>query len=176
MPYPFPDSTSPDGFKPYVLESYMAQLFLRNQLNDIHKNLYDGRQDPNLINKSQIIIFTEALEKTLWVPSLFRFNDEDPPANEILAARLRAKYWGAQVIIHRFFIRRILDYNFAQRMRAQNGANAAQDGQPTESPLTTDNIQLARRGVQALVESTRAFHGLPDKRIVVTNVFGTAHA
>lgn len=176
MPYPFPDTTSPDGFKAYVLESYMAQLFLRNQLNSIHKNLYDGRRNPNTIDRSKINLFTEALQKELWVPSQFKFQDEDPPANEILAARLRAKYWGAQVIIHRFFIRRIIDYNYWQRMKRSNPNVVIPPDTPQESPLTQENIQLAQRGIQALVESTRAFHGLPDKRFVVTNVFGTAHA
>ena len=32
------------------------------------------------------------------------------------------------------------------------------------------------KGVKALIESTRAFHGVEDKRFIITNVFGTAHA
>ncbi|KAL2014990.1 hypothetical protein VTK56DRAFT_6549 [Thermocarpiscus australiensis] len=37
-------------------------------------------------------------------------------------------------------------------------------------------IEYATRGVRALIESTRAFHGLKEKRFIVTNIFGTAHA
>lgn len=42
--------------------------------------------------------------------------------------------------------------------------------------ITQDTIEYAKKGIRALIESTRAFHGLPDKRFVVTNIFGTAHA
>ncbi|OAA60737.1 hypothetical protein ISF_05776 [Cordyceps fumosorosea ARSEF 2679] len=37
-------------------------------------------------------------------------------------------------------------------------------------------LELAEKAIKALVESTRAFHGLGDKRPVITSVFGTAHA
>lgn len=34
----------------------------------------------------------------------------------------------------------------------------------------------AKNGIQALVNSTRAFHGLGEGRLLVTNPWGTAHA
>lgn len=37
-------------------------------------------------------------------------------------------------------------------------------------------LDYARNGLQALVNSTRAFHGLGDGRLFVTNPWGTAHA
>ncbi|GKU11591.1 unnamed protein product, partial [Fusarium langsethiae] len=37
-------------------------------------------------------------------------------------------------------------------------------------------VELAKKGIKALIESTRAFHGLGDKRPIITNIFGTAHA
>ncbi|KGQ02537.1 hypothetical protein BBAD15_g12250 [Beauveria bassiana D1-5] len=37
-------------------------------------------------------------------------------------------------------------------------------------------LVFARKAINALIESTRAFHGLGEKRPIITNVFGTAHA
>ncbi len=37
-------------------------------------------------------------------------------------------------------------------------------------------LDYAKKGIKALIESTRSFHGLGDKRPIITNVFGTAHA
>ena len=49
---------------------------------------------------------------------------------------------------------------------------------PNMDPSTFPRaLNYARRGIRALVESTRAFHGLdPTKRFIVTNHFTTAHA
>jgi hypothetical protein len=38
-------------------------------------------------------------------------------------------------------------------------------------------LEYAASAIHALIESTRAFHGIEsDKRIIITNVFGTVHA
>ncbi|CAK7238237.1 hypothetical protein SEUCBS140593_010463 [Sporothrix eucalyptigena] len=267
FPYPRLDLLAMHGIEQQVLESYNAQLYLRNQLNDIHKTLYHG--DINgAPNSKQIEMYSAMLSTHSWVPVRYAFQDTDPPPNEILHARLRAKYWGAQVIVHRFYVRRILEHNFnrrakreeRRRKREENGdngeesdddddefiemgkvdedvkkvirmlsrpmrdpqqvltasqappaaeapqhikasvadesskvfppapaypldPNAPQELGPDGLPIGVDagpfspiSIMLARRGIQALIESTRAFHGLPDRRFIITNVFGTAHA
>ncbi|ERS95930.1 hypothetical protein HMPREF1624_07464 [Sporothrix schenckii ATCC 58251] len=235
FPYPRISFLAKHGVEQRVLESYTAQLYLRNQLNDIHKTLYHGdfNGEPNF---KSIEMYSGLLATHTWVPKCYAFDDTDPPPNEILHARLRAKYWGAQVIVHRFYIRRILEINYAKRIKreekagkhrrlnvngdvekdellygdddndtktaagpasyaadetspsAHRDANEATAGGDTpaqtstthpggvDSPFSPKSMALARRGIQALVESTRAFHGLPDRRFIITNVFGTAHA
>ncbi|CAK7211799.1 hypothetical protein SBRCBS47491_001242 [Sporothrix bragantina] len=237
FPYPRIDQMATYDIEQRVLESYSAQLYLRNQLNDIHKTLYHG--DINGVpNFKSIEMYSAMLSTHTWVPARYAFQDTDPPPNELLHARLRAKYWGAQVIVHRFYVRRILEENHhkaesreAKRKRREarssdeedsdsedeedlqmekvdedvrymidqmhrsgrsvddvaaeleKASQAQSDASGGKIPVTKSNdpfspksIMLARRGIQALIESTRAFHGLPDRRYIITNVFGTAHA
>lgn len=93
-----------------------------------------------------------------WTPS-------DPPSTNILAARLRAKYYGGLVIVHRPFLRMVLN----------NGR-----------PGSTDNIEVseisplimgyAAKCVDALIKSTQAFQNVDGWRFIVTNPWGTAYA
>ncbi|KAF9769018.1 hypothetical protein IL306_013624 [Fusarium sp. DS 682] len=46
----------------------------------------------------------------------------------------------------------------------------------THADIDHQVIELAKKGHKALIESTRAFHGLGDKWPIITNIFGTAHA
>ncbi|KAK5006287.1 hypothetical protein LTR39_005701 [Cryomyces antarcticus] len=76
-----------------VMLYYSAQIQLRKILNRTHTALYNSKQ----------------LERQLkeWrdsLPSFLKWKDEDPPAREINAARMRAKYYGARYIINRTFL------------------------------------------------------------------------
>jgi hypothetical protein len=136
----------------------------------------------------------EACEDSLssipvWAPNM-RWNEEDPPATDILGARLRAKYYGAQVITYRHFVLKILDYcaskeknipsdtvntEFVDGIRVPNiskGINGAEGIDPRV-------LKYAKLCIKALISSTTAFHGLGDPgrhRPIVTNIWGTAHA
>lgn len=106
------------------------------------------------------------------------------PANDILNARLRAKYYGAEVITYRHIILKILDANRPEEEQIVAGLRPgikALDFAPVPGKTRAEDVgagvlDFARRGIQALVHSTRAFWGLGDQRIIVTNVWGTAHA
>ena len=168
MPYPSAHLAKHYGFSEYVLQSYLAQLYLRKKLNQIHQILYHPDEQIQLQVTDQTVAMIEELEKSLdqkFIPWKFKFHPNDRPANDILAARLRAKYWGAQVITYRPFIRMILESNFD----AATGSAPAQD-------FSDVVIGYAGKGLRALIESTRAFHGLGEQRFIITNVFGTAHA
>ena len=131
------------------------------------------------------------------------FKDDDPPATDILTARFRAKYWGAKVITYRPFIEMILEHSSKKRAkkRAQGLQESPQPRQHQEfasgryktgidvSRINDNATRLedlpnpikdyAKAGIKALINSTTAFHGLGDptkQRLIVTNVFGTAHA
>ncbi len=114
--------------------------------------------------------------------------DKGEMAEDILGARLRAKYYGAQVITYRHFVLKILEMSSAPSPTAEQVSNEFISG--VEAPRVDRNatkikdidhkvLEYARNGLKALIHSTRAFHGLGDPgtdRLIVTNVWGTAHA
>ena len=134
------------------------------------------------------------------LPEQLQWEDHDPPADNINDARLRGKFYGAQYIIHRPFLHAALDYDFdASDIHSPPGDNPI--GLQTQVPLHSapaptpapamgppapigdpvrrreETINLARRCIQAAVQSTVAFDGVLDhRRMVVTNIMGTAHA
>ncbi|KAH8194096.1 hypothetical protein TruAng_011736 [Truncatella angustata] len=142
--------------------------------------------DPKATIEEKTRDLEQMLAKSTWVPAEFQFADSDPPADSFLAARLRAKYWGSQNILYRKFIDMILhnqrmpEYTFRGPPPHRNDWAANNIHlEHIRIPAGTDPraLNYARLGISALVESTRAFHGLKrDDRILVTNVFTTAHA
>ncbi|KAL2358429.1 hypothetical protein BJ546DRAFT_1073683 [Cryomyces antarcticus] len=66
-----------------VMLYYSAQIQLRKILNQLERQLKEWRDS---------------------LPSFLKWKDEDPPAREINAARMRAKYYGARYIINRTFL------------------------------------------------------------------------
>lgn len=111
--------------------------------------------------------------------------DSGEPAKDILSARLRAKYYGAQMITYRPFILKILE---VQRPHMKSGELNQQWNQSISDPqvdqenkriLDPQIREYVRKGIKALIHSTTAFHGIADcsrQRLLVTNVWGTAHA
>lgn len=195
IPYPNPNLAREYGFDSRVLASFSAQLYLRKALNQVHQMLYDPSksqqgplpQAPRLDGEFNIIKYIEEALDMRFVPQEFKFDQNDPPATDLLSARLRAKYWGALVITFRPFIRQIM--HFHQQRTALNspvpvsGDFRSDVAVPVIGPeATTENdidpkiIEYARKGIHALIQSTRAFHGLGPQRFIITNVFGTAHA
>lgn len=169
-----------------IIESYQAQLYLRKHLNRIHGVVYKG-DNPKVDLQSTLHEVDDAqrrVESMVWVGPAYKFNEDDKPAEDILSARLRAKYWGAQVITYRPCIKLILDLSFELRHReagpagqmAQTIEELSDDVKNEVSMLGPEVWLHARKGVRALVESTQAFHGLGKKRPIITNVYGTAHA
>lgn len=197
-----------DGIARDVIESYSAQLFLRKHLNSLHNMFYkpdgDGKslfhhsihgfltqrienQFPKVVVKpSDHFPTIEACQENLNTIKLFAplfawDAEQGEPATTILGARLRAKYYGAQVITFRHFVLKILEMsskggdNVSEEFKANISAPAIGDLKELDFKV----MQFARNGIKALINSTRAFHGLGDpgsERIIVTNVWGTAHA
>ena len=127
------------------------------------------------------------------LPEHLKWDDGEPPANDINDARLRAKFYGAQYIIHRPFLHAALDYDSEppqfQSPPNSNPGNAilAQPvpGTQTELPMTAADYENRRREtiksavtcIRAAIQSTIAFDGVLDhKRLVITNIMGTSHA
>lgn len=127
------------------------------------------------------------------LPESLRWDDEDPVAHTINDARLRGKFYGAQYIIHRPFLHAALDYDFEspsiQSPPEANITGAAPHppgpdlvmGPPKATPdyerRKAETIELAVICINAARRSTVAFDGCLDhRRLVVTNIMGTAHA
>ncbi|KAJ6123307.1 hypothetical protein N7512_005772 [Penicillium capsulatum] len=209
---------------------YSAQIHLRKVLNRVHTDLYKVEKQGQTRWSSNV---QEALSMNLnlWrnsLPDIMGWNDKDPPASDINAARMRAKYYGARYIIHRPLLYHALHYgqtgarvgsvgqtsvdsptgstsaaaSQTQHMspsmthtnyRATGMSRIVSDYGSTPSNGTTtfaggwtppkaslrDLPSKLRRACAVCIESailsTQAFDGIED-RLVVTNIFGTAHA
>ncbi|KAL7945666.1 hypothetical protein V8C42DRAFT_353212 [Trichoderma barbatum] len=186
---PQPNMSLLQGFDQRVVDSYPAQLYLRTHLNSIHRMFYSPDDSSKPEGLKNVGLVAGGVSGMRWVPASFRFHEADPPASDILSARLRAKYWGAQMITYRPFVRQILQWSFEVKRHPssphipvmseyRDGIIAPYIRPDTKTPSQLDPsiIELARKGVVALIESTKAFHGLGEKRPIITNVFGTAHA
>ncbi|KAG6014303.1 hypothetical protein E4U43_006683 [Claviceps pusilla] len=193
---PHPNMSMLEGFDQKVLDSYPAQLYLRTHLNCIHRMFYAPDKSPRNVNPEELDpkfnnvgSVADAVSDMKWVTKTFAFKEDDPPAGDLLTARLRAKYWGAQVITYRPFIRQILHWSDSMQNNSTGPGGfpisefrhsvAApvidpSTKSPTEIPETVK--EYAKRGIKALIESTRALHNLGPERPIITNVFGTAHA
>ncbi|KAF5639105.1 hypothetical protein F25303_7471 [Fusarium sp. NRRL 25303] len=189
---PHPNMSLLEGFNQRILDSYPGQLYLRTHLNSIHRMFY-APEDPAKPGKDKfrnVGVVSDAVSGMHWVAPSFAFREDDPPADDILAARLRAKYWGAQVITYRPFIRQILQFSHSIKNHASSpnfpsvSSEFRQDitapvihpKARTHGDIDPQVVELAKKGIKALIESTRAFHGLGDRRPIITNIFGTAHA
>jgi hypothetical protein len=183
-----------DGFDARVIESYTAQLYLRQHLNTLHNTFYRPESGKTIspsstfdINVSvdltpvtfvqMITASAETLEMSIkiWAQNMQWDMDKGEPATDILEARLRAKYYGAQVITYRHFILKILQGSVPPP------PNRSKDTFYVHA-IAADEFTIkeyASKGLRALIHSTRAFHALGppwEKRLIVTNVWGTAHA
>ncbi|CAG8951092.1 hypothetical protein HYFRA_00006490 [Hymenoscyphus fraxineus] len=201
MPSPNLGVMQQDGFDPIVVESYSAQLFLRKHLNLLHNMFYKPETDsqfPSVYAGKEPKHFPtiEACQESLnnipgFAPTM-AWKENDPPATDILGARLRAKYYGAQVITYRHFVLRILDINYASKAQSKDNqkkpwagemSNEFKSGVPVpaanEDHIDKKALEYSEFCIKALIQSTKAFHGLGDPgkdRLIVTNIWGTAHA
>ena len=214
MPAPNLTAANADGLEGFVLESYSAQLFLRKHLNRLHSMFYrpengmsgcclSSKQACNHVltiisrvgpesfsaNAAKYFATIDALEESLksthvYAPNMV-WEEDDPPATDILSARLRGKYYGAKVITYRHFVLKILE-NSSKSISIEGEQVSNEFKNNIDVPrISKDNnsrdaekvLKYTRDCISALVKSTTAFHGLPEsQRLIVTNVWGTAHA
>lgn len=186
-----------------IVRFYSYQIQLRRTMNDIHSMLYKKAQFPN---KASLLSLVEILETNLdsWRRMLgdWGWNDDDHQSDQINMARMRAKYYGARYIINRPLLHYCLGLPSPQtpNMKHSDSPQASDASafpspvQPGYSPsgrarrfsemgpptrpqdeLGESVLQGARRCVEAAIRSTTSFDRVP-KRIIITNIFGTAHA
>ncbi|EMC95763.1 hypothetical protein BAUCODRAFT_123059 [Baudoinia panamericana UAMH 10762] len=201
MPLEVPEEESYSCLEPAVRDDdyskillfYTSQMFLRRRLNQVHRDMYG----PACLNQSleQVRGMLKGHESILraWrqgLPPALRWEDSDPPAADILSARLRAKYWGAAYIVNRPFLDYALHIMSHSKDPVTNASvrDVAKDihGNPRDEAdihlfqaiegMGEDEVwQASMRCVSAAMQSTIALDGVPD-RLIVTNIHGTAHA
>ncbi|KAL8681305.1 MAG: hypothetical protein Q9186_002569 [Xanthomendoza sp. 1 TL-2023] len=186
-----------------IMWYYSGQIHIRNMLNDIQSELYPPQDKERAVRGTALRDhFHDRLKA--WrdlLPIGLQWSDEDPPSSDINTARLRAKYYGAQYIIHRPFLRHALDNNMhfqdspspqvnaggayqnrsssysPQAMERKNSSRGPPGQTQKEKIHQAEILQSAQRCVSAAVQSTEAFdHIIHRQRLIVTNIFGTAHA
>ncbi|KAJ5988543.1 hypothetical protein N7481_003753 [Penicillium waksmanii] len=131
---------------PHVLMMmfYSAQIHLRKVLNRVHTDLYKVEKEGQSRWSSSV---QEALSQNLdlWrfsLPDIMIWKDEDPPAKEINAARMRAKYYGARYIIHRPLLYHALHYGGSGARVDAVGQTSAVDS-PTGSVGNSQPQQMS---------------------------------
>jgi hypothetical protein len=100
------------------------------------------------------------------------WSESDPPSNDILAARLRAKYYGTEVITYRPFLKMIMNRTWHLNRLAEGSPD---NSAPLEN-ISPKILNYTKLCIKAMENSTRAFHGMEGGRLIITNVWGTAHA
>jgi hypothetical protein len=104
---------------------------------------------------SQTPDLKELEELLYFLPQEFRLTEHNFPAAEILPARLHGTYLQTIAIAYRPCVMRILESN----------------GHCNDPEL----IQAAKKGIGALIDSTKAYHSLGLQRLLVPNVWVVAH-
>lgn len=136
------------------------------------------------------------------LPYSLRWDDQEPPPADINAARLRAKFYGAKYIAHRpplwYALHHVPREQVTKQMRREvlaekwrqefqverNSSGPSSEDMPPPSSIAGDTsyentvriLRSCRMCVEAAKRSTIAFDAVGGKRLVVTNIFGTAHA
>ena len=181
---------------------YSNQIYLRNSLNQYQSLLYPSQLYQGDARFS--FVKRAACDDTLaaWRAGLgpeLGWRDAEPPPADINSARLRAKYYGAKYIIHRPFLYLALEYfgdlgferaevrepvreRFRAFERHPHGfelRDSLKDFEGTAFAIERafQVLLSCRMCIEAAMRSTEAFDGIwPSRRLVVTNIFGTAHA
>ena len=186
-----------------MMSYYSFQIHIRNSLNSMQKDLHppeNQERKTDFFNMRNI--HNDSLQN--WrnvLPPWLQWKDEDEPASDINDARLRAKYYGALYITHRPFLRHVLDTEIiargtdspqsdvlkgalknplaysSQPHERNRGAMAPPRSTSAESNIQAEIHHSAQICVRAAIKSTLAFDNiLSRQRLIVTNIFGTAHA
>jgi hypothetical protein len=169
-----------------ILRFYSTQIQLRRTLNDVHFYLY---KDKESYDQKPLLKVIESLNINLeaWRSSLkdWNWNDREHKSADINVARMRAKYYGAKYIIHRPALRYLLTLRTGVTPTSDSRLSESPDGfagrgqieiaPPYQTSFEAEVQVAAEACVAAAVKSTTVFDCVPE-RIIITNIFGTAHA
>lgn len=184
-----------------VMWYYSQQVWLRRLLNKTHSSLYKPATQAKPADSEELFEDLKAWKMSLSNTSEYKlaWDDDDPPATHINAARMRGKYYGACCIINRPALQRAMamleKVDVTTSPMSQNHKHAMLQGfasvRDWQEVSDKEAFEIAtilgidqktmdgcRQCVGAAIRSTEAFDGLytMPRRLHVTNVFGTAQA
>lgn len=177
MPIPDLSPRNNPGYSTRVLNGYLSYVTMWKQANAIQIAAIDqGGEAKNPIHYWNRDNIQE------WCPPDFCSSDINRPSSDFLSARLFAKYWESEVLIYRPYIHEALHWNNGHhdRIHELGTGNAWMLYCCSTTSLRSPDPRVlghARRGINALIASIKAFHGLDKRRrLLVTNIFTTALA
>lgn len=144
------------GFSTTVVASYTDNIHLRKRANKIRGLLHNPiRSLPTDEQENILREFEKDLGDTVWQsPDSFRHGHQ----TSLLSARFRQKFWDAKAVAYRPCLKKALDWS------------------SEEGPVIPQLIMTnAKKCIDAMLKSTRAFHTTQNKRCIITNAVGTAH-
>jgi hypothetical protein len=185
-----------------ILRFYSYQIQLRRTMNEIHSALYKKKagEQKNVISLMEVL--NDNIESWRHMLNDWQWSDDDHQSENINVARMRAKYYGAKYIIHRPALYQALRLVEPTRIAptpgskysdspdafpspsqaayspSGQGRRSSEMGPPSRGPagkMSSSLLAAARQCVEAAVRSTTAFDKVPP-RVIITNIFGTAHA
>ncbi|KAF2436317.1 hypothetical protein EJ08DRAFT_234591 [Tothia fuscella] len=195
-----------------VMYSYTTQIYLRLALNRVHLSLYAPVSNDKNTTAKRHLAWADVDADSHWRNLAdhrglinkhpdYRWRDSDPPSNDMLTARIRAKYYGAAYIILRPYLYLALKWdqgdglenfkNYADEWnKKQQGEENDQlylpDRNITQAQVQADAnlmhmfLWCCKKCIQCAINSTLAFDGVADPtentRPRVTNIHGTATA
>ncbi|KAF2152470.1 hypothetical protein K461DRAFT_226348 [Myriangium duriaei CBS 260.36] len=167
------------------MQYYVLQLYLRKRLNQMHVNVY-AKACMFTMSRHMAATLRNNEDSLDGLRETYGWQDEEPPATDILEARVRGKFYGAKYIC----LRPYLDYVLHAMKEVRSGEaleTLAKDayGRPRHSDLKLyaaiatmteeEIIERAKWCVESAILSTEAFDGVPG-RLIMTNIVGTSHA
>ncbi|KAF1985714.1 hypothetical protein K402DRAFT_421654 [Aulographum hederae CBS 113979] len=185
-----------------ILLYYLNQIQARRTLNRATNALYareantekGARKRPTWADADAQMMWGQLQAWKRTIPPPIQWKDDDPPATNVNAARLRGKYYGTAYMITRPFL-----YHAVHMMTMTDDQWEIEEtpNTPTDLPQVTisrygavsdpsaethnernkrDIIMAAKICVDMAMRSTVAFDGLSPNRWPITNVHGTAQA
>ncbi|KAI7292173.1 hypothetical protein KC343_g253 [Hortaea werneckii] len=169
---------------------YSSRIWLRQQLNDFLREMYGAACVNQPLEEFHQTIkgYDNALDRSRRaMPAQLQWSDADPPASDILAARLRAEYWTARYVVNRPY----LDYALHIWKHVCNGKSVREaaidaNGRPRDEAEIrlfeamrgvgeTEIWGSVRTCIEAAMQGTVALDRVTAP-LVVTNIHATAQA
>ena len=176
-----------------ILRFYSYQIQLRTTMNSVHSSLYRESKTHTRPGDTMVTSLDTNLEAWRSLLNDWDWDDDDHEDPNINVARMRGKYYGGKYIIWRPTLRHALDqalsgprtkrpsespvgFSHGSEVTSPSISNL-NTSQPfrKDTPIRPEVLEGSRKCVEAAIRSTTCFDKVP-RRLVVTNIFGTAHA
>lgn len=178
-----------------ILRYYSYQIQLRLTMNSIHSTLYRASKDQGTRpSATMMAILDENLEDWRKMLNDWDWDDDEHESPNINVARMRGKYYGAKYIIWRPAVHYALlqagsatskdrpsespsAYGQNAELMSPSVSNLITSGRSTKDVpnVSQELLEGSRMCIEAAIRSTTVFDKVP-RRLIVTNIFGTAHA